>query len=228
MISSFEKNAFCRNILANLINLKRIHSFSQSQRLWSTRRICLCWSHVTYWLCLVSSVEAGDDWQWVKCNEVLGFKSWLLKWFFTSIGTDVHSQRCSDLCSALFFLPRSLLLSGPRLPSLLLQLSVYPPHTSEPMSSHCIYIPAAPSRPPPPCDWLAWWRMSRLNMRRFPVPFPSGNQIGHSLKNLSTHLQADYTQTHTYMLGGTHSHGLTRSRKTDAWEIRRFLFLFVK
>lgn len=90
MISSFEKNAFCRNILANLINLKRIHSFSQSQRLWSTRRICLCWSHVTYWLCLMCSVEAGDDWQWVKCNEVLGFKSWLLKWFFTSIGTDVQ------------------------------------------------------------------------------------------------------------------------------------------
>lgn len=108
--------------------------------------------------------------------------------------------------SCLFAFPFRLLLSLPG------KLSVSPLHTRELLSSHCIYNPVAPSRPSPRCDWLAN-ADEPAQYAAFPIlfTFPSGNQISHSQKNLSTYLWADYTCEHNY--AGWCTHSLTNSRE---------------
>lgn len=116
---------------------------------------------------------------------------------------------------------RLLLLSPPH------KLSVSLLHTRKPLSSHCIYNPASPSRPRPRCDWRADVD-EPAQYAAFPIlfTFPSGNQFRRSQKNLSAHLWADYTvYAHNY--AGWHTHALTsRKSVTLLGTLQCFLLLF--
>lgn len=175
----------------------------------------ICWFPVTHRISLVCLLDAGDDWQWVNGNKILGFKLWPLKWFLHRPG--LMWTRFSEMVwpLSLCFFPTCLSCSVSLVFRLLLRFffCLFPASspslrcTRESRCRHVVFItrslPAGPGLAV--IGWLM--RMSQLNMQRIPSSSLSHQEIKSvTAKRIFSSTYGQIIHVHRNMQAGTHMH----------------------